>query len=243
MNDITNNVTINSAITSVSFHQLESSVCFATKFNSVIAIWESDYLDGGEDLLLWKKITISSTSPEGADIYFFTSNSDSQIDSSVWSGPYRNSEYTMSTLTKRYLKIRIVLIQKGELRYEYNYQTNPIGPYVDSITAQCVISGTASKFFTDVFDIGFNPKYILLTSETDIPEGAIVRYGVTNLDTTNTNYYQFFEKDKITKLNRLPVTGQKIKLYIEMSGTSGETITVHEFATMFSGTSQYLLNQ
>jgi len=243
MINITNNLILDPNITSVKFHQLDLTLTFATKIASVIAIWETDPLDGGEDLLAWKAAIFSAYKPENSDVYIFISNSSSSTSTDVWNGPYRNFDTALTSFTERYLKIRIVLIQKGELKYQYNYNVNPVGPYVDYLLVKCIVSGTSSKFFTKAFDIGFSPRYVALTAESDIPDGSIVRYGITNIDSTNLDYYQFVDNDKITKLIRLPVTGQKVKLYIEMSGNSGDPITIHEFAVMFSGNTQIPLNE
>jgi len=243
MDDITSQLTLDPNIQKVYFKQFQEPIFFATKIGTVVGIWTSDPLDGGTDLLMWKKATFSAFKPENSDVYIFISNTDTPTESYTWTGPFRNSETSLLTLSKRYFRVRAVLIQKGELKYQYNYQQMPVGPYIDSMSISCVISGSAAKFFTKTMELDFNAKYILLTSETDIPERSIIRYGVTNLDTVNLDYYQFFNVNDITKLNRLSVTGKKLKVYIEMSGNSGEPIIVHEFAVMFSGDDQIPTNQ
>ena len=243
MNDITSQLTLDSNIKKVYFEQFQTPIFFGNKIGTVIGIWDTDPLDGGTDLLVWQKAIFSAFKPDNSDVYIFISNTDTSTETPIWTGPFRNSETSVLSYSKRYFRIRVVLIQKGDLQYQYNYQEMPVGPYIESIKLSCVTSGSSAKFFTKTIEIGFNPKYILLTSETDIPEGSIIRYGVTNLDSINLDYYQFFDVNKITKLNRLPVTGEKLKIYIEMSGSSGEPIIVHEFAIMFSGDEQTTTNQ
>jgi len=243
MENITTSIDHDPTIQKVMFHALTETPFFSSKIGTVMGIWESKPIDGGDTLLAWKQILLLCTKPENSDIYIFVSNSDTTTETDSWIGPYRNNETSIITLTKRYLKIRCVLIQRGDPQYEYIYQQNPVGPIVNSILIQGVISGAAAKFYTSVIDIDFSPKYLLLTSQTDIPEGAIVRYGISSLDTTNSEKYQFITPNKIEKLNRLPVTGQKIKLFIEMSGGSGDPIVIHEFSVMFSGDKQIFVNK
>lgn len=234
MNDITSKVILPQVLTTASFHQMTVPIFGGSKLGSVIGIWESDIIDGTSTLLSWKQIVLSCTKPTNSDIYLFVSNQDTTTETQVWNGPYRNNLTSMLSFTKRYMKIRAILIQKGDLSYLYDYHS-PIGPSIDQITLKGVDSGTSSKFFTKAYEIGFSPVHILMTAETNIPDGSIVRFGATNIDTTDLSKYQFFNLNEITKLNKMPVTGQKIKLYIEMSGSSGESIVVDEFAIMFSG--------
>lgn len=243
MENITTLVNHDAAINQIQFHAFSESVFSSSKIGTVIGVWDSEILDGGETLLAWKKIILSCSKPENSDIYIFVSNSDNQTAIDSWVGPYRNNETSIISLLKRYLKIRCVMIQRGDPQHDYSYNQNIIGPSVDSILVQGVISGTSSKFYTSVIDIGFSPKYILITSEANIPDGAIVRYGVSSLDTTNSDKYQFVSTNKIEKLNKIPVTGRKIKLLIEMSGGSGDPIVIDEFAVMFSGDKQIFVNK
>ena len=131
----------------------------------------------------------------------------------------------------------------GEYTPGYQYTDN--GPLINSISLQCMTSQNSAKFFTKSFDLGFSPRHILVTSESDVPSGANIRYGVTNIDSTKEEMYQFFEPNTITELTQLPVTGQKIKILIEMSGSYGDPVVVHEFAVMFSDQNekQVLVNQ
>ena len=242
MQDITDKITVDPAITSVNYYQLTAPIFSGRRIGSVIGIWESDSIDGTSDLLSWKEIVLSCTKPTGSDVYVFVSNQATTTEDPVWRGPYRNDTTEILSFSEQYMKIRAVLIQTGEVPYVYGYQPN-LGPTIESITLKGISSGSASKFFTQAFNIGFNPQHILMTAETDIPSGSIVRFGVTNLDTINLEKYQFFDLHEITKLNRLPVTGEKIKIYIEMSGNSGDSIVIDEFAVMFSGEGQVEVNR
>ena len=243
MNDITQNIIIPNEIESISFIPCFTNIFSGIKFTSVIGIWESNFLDGSESFLTWKSISSSTTKYENSDIFFFISNSDELTTQPIWNGPFRNSEISLIDYTKRYIKIRCVLKQSGDPQNGYTYGNDPLSPLINSLYIKSIISGTASKFYTRTIDLGFIPQHILLTSETDIPEGCIIRYGISSIDTIKSKYYEFFDANKIVKLSKLPITGNKIKLFIEMSGNSGNPIVIHEISTMFSGNGQIFVNK
>jgi hypothetical protein len=226
----------NKNFSKINFLQLDHPIFSANKITKVFGIWESDFLDGEESIISWKKINFSSTKPDHSDIYVFVSNTDNKQNEQEWHGPYRNNETILTHFSRRYMKIRAVMTFSGE--YQPDYQYLSCGPTINSIDIQCVTSENTSKFFTRSFDIGFNPKYMLLTSETEVPPGGSIRYGVTNVDSTKNKFYQFFEPNKNIKLESLPITGNKIKVFIEMSGSAEDPVVVHEFAVMFSDRDQ-----
>ena len=82
----------------------------------------------------------------------------------------------------------------------------------------------------------------MFTDESDVPDGAIIRYGISSLDSTNIDDYQFIEKNKMEYLDQLSITGEKIKFLIEMSGGSNDEVVVHEFAAIFGGDENSKLN-
>lgn len=229
----------NGIFRSVVFKQLPYPVFSSHKIGSVFGIWESDYLDGESSLIAWKSITMSVVKPDGSDIYLFVANSTNSTDKPVWMGPYRNNETIITEFSKRYMKIRAVMLYSGE--YTPGYQYNVEGPVINSISLQCMTAQNSAKFYTKSFELGFSPKYILLTSEAEVPPGANIRYGITNLDSTKEDAYEFFEPNRVVELANMPVTGKKIKLLIEMSGSYGDPVIVHEFAVMFSDRDESLV--
>ena len=116
------------------------------------------------------------------------------------------------------------------------------GPRLSRAKPAAVTSQTAALFFTEAFETGFYPKSVVITAETDVPENSILRFAVTSLDSVDPDDYQFVELDKLTQLDQLSVTGTHVRFMIEMSGNSGESVVVHEFAAMFSGYGQAHLN-
>jgi len=76
---------------------------------------------------------------------------------------------------------------------------------------------------------------VVLTSESDVPVNSILRWGVANVDSVDLDDFQWVDENSMESLDLLAATGTKFKIVIEMSGSTGDVITVHEFAAMFGG--------
>ena len=226
---------------SVEFTHLGEEVFSTRKPAKMIGIWDSDVIDGTEYLLIWKEVEwIMSLQGTGDRVYVYIRTSDTEdMSESEWSGPISSS----ISETQRYIQIRIAICGTVGVDPQYpTYQGGKIGPTVDRLTLKATTSSTASLFFSKTFDIGFAPKSIVFTDESDVPDGAIIRYGISSLDSTNIDDYQFIEKNKMEYLDQLSITGEKIKFLIEMSGGSNDEVVVHEFAAIFGGDENSKLN-
>jgi hypothetical protein len=212
------------------------------KTAKAIGIWDSDVIDGTEYLLIWKALELSSTLQSNNDrVYtYIRSGSTSDLTDQLWEGPVSQS----ISKTSRFIQIRLVIVSTSPINAPYpTYQSDKIGPTIDRLTLKGTASSTADLFFSKTFDIGFAPKSIVLTHESDVPEGSILRFGVTSLDSVNLTDYQFIDANKAVNLDQLSVTGEKIKFVIEMSGNSNDEVVVHEFAAFFGGDENNRLNQ
>ncbi len=222
------------------FTHIGSNVFGTAKTVRMIGVWDSDVLDGTEDLLIWKAIEWTATLQDPKDrVYIYTRTGDTKNITGDWTGPVAK---TISE-TKRYIQIRIVILGTTPIQAQYpTYQSDKIGPTIDQLTIKGTTSSTASLFFTKTYNIGFAPKSIVLTHESDVPNGSVLRFGVTSLDSVNLNDYQFIDPNKSIELNQLSVTGKSIKFAIEMSGNSNDEVVVHEFAALFGGDENTQLN-
>jgi len=228
----------------VTFTNIGHEIYSAKKVTKVIGIWDSLVLDGTEYLLAWKNIEcMYSLNAEDERVYIYTRSSDSQdMEGIEWSGPNLNDMFNLDS-NSRYIQLRIVILATYAVPSPYQtYQTDMIGPTVSQLKITGITSATSSLFFTKTFELGFFPKSIVLTSESDVPENSILRFAVSSLDSTSSDDYQFIDQNKVVDLDQLAVTGSRIKIMIEMSGNSGTPVVVHEFATMFSGDGQKSLN-
>lgn len=229
------------SFTSVSFNHLGQEVFGVNRTDRMIGIWDSGILDGTDSLLLWKSIEwdASLQSPDDR-IYVYAKSSDSEDLSDVeWTGPVSS---TVSE-TGRYLQIRIVVLATTPVEAPYpSYYSDKIGPTISEMTVKATVSSNSSLFYSKTFDIGFAPKSIVLTDESEVPDGSVLRFGVTSLDSVNLEDYQFIDSNRAVDLDELSVTGEKIKFVIEMSGNSNDEVVVHEFAAIFGGDENKKIN-
>lgn len=233
------------SFSAATFNHLGYEVFSGQLVKRVVGIWDSKPLDGTEYLLTWKEIAYTANLNDSDErIYVYTrSGSASDLDDVEWSDPSLNDSTELED-TGRYLQIRIVIVgTKAVPNPYYGYTPSSIGPTISRMTVKGVTSVSASLFYTKAFELEFAPQSIVLTKEADVPDGSLLRFGVTSLDSVDLDDYQFIDTESVVELDELAVTGTKIKFVIEMSGNSGTPVTVHEFAAMFSGDGQKKLNQ
>jgi hypothetical protein len=225
-----------------SFQYLGMPVYAAKTPRQVIGIWDSGVIDGTEYLLTWREAILSAiySGPDDRVYLFSRTGPSADLSAVAWSAPGASLSLAVPS-SDRYLQIRIVVVATTLSPYP-SYQFQSVGPTVERLTVKGVTSQSSSLFFTEAFSIGFYPKSIVVTAETDVPENSILRFAVTSLDSVDSADYQFVELDTLTQLDQLSVTGTHFRLMIEMSGNSGESVVVHEFAAMFSGYGQSHLN-
>ena len=226
------------------FHHLGISAFSASTVRTIMGIWDSETLDGTENLLNWTAIEYEATKNAASDrIYiYWRKGATTDLSSVEWSNPSLN-ETTELTGSERYLQVRIVIVAHVLAPTPYPTYGDGTGPTMQQLTVKGITNISSSLFFTKTYELGFYPKSVVATAEADIPDGTVLRIGVTSLDSTNLDDYQFVETNSLTELDRLSVTGTKFKLVLEMSGDSGNTIVVHELAAMFSGEGQLKLNE
>jgi len=228
-------------VTSAVFQHLGYQPYAASKKDMLYAVWDSAILDGGTGLVSWASFSYSLTRNSEYDkVYVYVKTSDSQeMSGEKWSTPFVNEGGSIMS-SKRYLAMRIVM--RSPVTSAYNYHGTTLGPVVSDMEISSIVSDTAALFFTKTFELGFYPKSIVTTVSADVPEGATLDIGATSLDSITAEDYQFFSPNTIVDLDRLSITGKKIKLMLRMSGSGTSEVVVHEFAAMFSGDDQTRLS-
>ena len=223
------------------FHDLGMSVWSAKIPRTVIGIWDSTVMDGTEYMLSWRDATIVASLGTGEKVLIFCrTGATSGLSGTEWTGPSEDGVLEIDS-PNRYVQIRLVVVGKIASIYP-SYGGQAIGPTVSSLTVRGIASSGAALFFTKTFELGFCPEQIVLTKEADVPDGIILRFGVTSRDTVDLSEYQFIDAEKLVTLDQLAVTGTQIRFVIEMAGSSGDPVVVHEFAAMFSGRNHLPLN-
>lgn len=224
-------------ITSAVFTHMGQPIWGGVIPRTVVGIWDSGVMDGGSALLGWRDVSYTATKHDGEYIVTYARSGDTEDLSDVsWGDPSLNAETDISTHSGRYLQIRLVLVARVYVPVYYTYTAEDSGgPVIEEMLITGVTSETSSLFFTKAFEIGFTPVSVVLTSESDVPVNSVLRWGVTNVNSVDLDDYQWIDENAVESLDLLAATGTKFKLAIEMSGSTGDVITVHEFAAMFGG--------
>ena len=229
--------TTEAAITSATFTHIGEPIWDGVIPRTVIGIWDSGILDGSEYLLGWREVSYTATKHDSEYVVMYARSGNTDDLSNVsWGNPSLNPETDVSAHTGRYLQIRLVLVAKVYIPVYYTYGAEASGgPVISEMLITGVTSETASLFFTETFELGFTPVSVVLTSESDVPVNSVLKWGVTNTDSVDLTDYQWIDENSVEGLELLAATGTNFKIVIEMSGSTGDVITVHEFAAMFGG--------
>ncbi len=174
-----------------------------------------------ENFISWENLVIDySNASDINNIWVFFRSFDSDMDRVVWRGPFKDKEYDVSFLSGKYFQIMAVIGSETT---------------INSIYLSFLSSRNSSFFYSTAFNIGFQPKHLVLTYNGDVSENSIVRFAVSGEDTTNLSEYQFVTPDKIQELSKIGIFSDKIKIMMEIAGDSGVSVTIHEIAAIFSG--------
>ena len=232
------------SIETVDFDYLGKKVYSAEKVERLFGVFVSQPIMGDSSLVSWKELSTVAQKPEGTDIFIYLKSASTEegLDTATWTGPYLNSINNISNIKDQWLQFVVVLVNEGDTTYNYDHIEVATTPILQSLELSYFSSDSAIKFYTRAFDLGFVPKHVLLTYNGDISSDAVVRFAVSGFNSTDSNDYQYIDPNKIEELSDLSLLSNKIKVMIEMIGESGVTLTIHEFALMFSGDEQLRLN-
>lgn len=225
------------AIKRVRYDYMRNKVYSADKVQKMYGVFVSNLIDGDASLVTWDEMSFLLEKHQGMDVkVYLRANAEKDLVSdSIWSGPYLNSDNNISSIKDRFIQFMVVLSSEE--------QTGIItSPSFKKMRLSYFSSANAVRFYTKTFNLDFVPKHILLTYNAEIPEDSILRFAVTGFDTVDLNEYQYIEPNKIENLSSLSLLSKKFKAMVEMFGHSGVPIKVNEFALMFSGSANELLN-
>lgn len=208
----------------ISFSYLGKKIYSASTVDKIIGVFTSDIIAAPSNFIRWDNIEWSGTTTDFNIAFFVRDGITSDIYLSPWKGPFYDNNFNISSLTGQYLQFMIVLVADQS-----------VNPLVDSVDIKFISSQDSVKFYTKLFNLGFSPKNILLTYNSDDTTDSVVRFAVAAQDTTNTSKYQFIEPGKITDLVNLSPLASGIKLMIDISGNSGIPVKIHEVAFVVGG--------
>ncbi len=232
-------------VTSVTFNYLGEKVYSAKKIDRILGIFMSQPIWGEETLVSWKEASWIAQRFEGMDIFVYirTATTEAGLLTSQWNGPYLNSVNDISVCKDRFLQFMVVLVNDGVKNPNCQYLVAYDSPIFSSISLTYLASSNASKFFTRSYNLGFAPKHVLLTYNGEISTDSIVRFAISGLDSVNSSDYQYIDPNKIEELSELSTLSNQIKVMIEMISDKTVPVVIEEFALIFSGDKQLMLNE
>ena len=232
-NNIVSNTTLN-GIDSVSYTYLGEKVYAAQKLERIYGIFLSNTVQASDSFLKWKEVTIVGTQDSSSQIYFLLRTStDGNFDESEWIGPFYNATTNISTIKGGYMQFMVVLRSDS---------TSSSIPKVDEVILSYYSSESSVKFFTQAFNIGFQPEHILLTYNAAESDDTIIRFAVSGVDSVDLSNYQYIDPNKIEEL-ALTYNSDKLKIMAEIIGSSESQVVLNEFAVTFSGDVAYRANK
>ena len=224
-------------VSEVTYDNLGEKVYAAKKIEKLVGVWVSQPVWGRSDLLTWQELTIEWQKILNTDIYIYVKSGStiSNLSNSDWSGTYLNTTNDISDFKDRYLQFALVLVNnrvEDPITYGYNTTTFPL---VSSVNITYLSSQSTVRFFSKTFEVGFRPERALLTYNGTIPTDTIVKFALTNKQSVNPSDYQYIDYNKIEELASLSVVSDKMKIMMEMIGSSDIPIIVDEISVTFSG--------
>ena len=232
-------------VSSVNFNYFGEKIYAAKKIESIVGVFVSQPIWGEDTLVSWEEASWVAQKFEGMDVYVYIRSSSSIADLLLgdWVGPYLNTVNDISVNVGRFLQFMIVLINNGVKNTNYQYLTAYDSPIFSDMSLTYLSSSNAAKFFTRSYNLGFIPKHILLTYNGEVPVNSVLRFAVSGFDSVNSSDYQYIDPNKIEELSELSTLSNQIKVMIEMTSDKTIPIVINEFALMFSGDNQLMLNE
>ena len=163
----------------------------ADEIDEEIGIYLSEVLNGSNDLVSWKTITWSATTPSGTSV-------DLQIRHGVTEAATLVAEWSADLIkgTDELVNITHITDQYFQFRAILKSQTRDVSPSLTSVVLRNLTT-QASHFFTTNFVVPSRPIKGLLTSNTFIPVSADIVFGINLQNSTDFGDYQIIEPNRL----------------------------------------------
>jgi len=237
---IIGDVKINGEWYGIFYYPEGETVFSATRIQRLSAVYDTNSIDAGGDLISWKELSWTETLPADTKIFFYvkTASSRTGLDSVDWQGPFRNgSGEDISSYSGRYMQIRVILIVE-----EVGIDETAVSPKVSDMQATAYIEGDEERFFSKTYELGFKPQHMLLSYNSTSSDDTLLQFAVTGKESVSTSDYQFITPNTIVELDQISDTSTSLKVLIRGLGSEEVPFEVDEFAVLFSGQGQYKLN-
>ena len=224
-----------SGLTSIYFDYYGNYVYGANQVGRLIGIFRSNIIYSDEKFIRWKSLILNTRKFDNTDVYIYIRSSDTAdgINYMSWEGPFINHDNDISDYDGKYLQFMAVLINNGVPNQPVYYGTSGY-PIIDSIQVSFLSYQNAVYFFSKDFDVGFSPQQFFLTYNATMDNDSLLRFYLNPYGTNNLNDYKIINANKINDFRDISDLSNRMKLMVEMIGTSGVPIQLHEFSLMFS---------
>lgn len=240
---INNNKVIETQITgiaSISYNYLGDKIYSASQYEKIYGVFVSSEIDAGINFLKWNQISWDSITDEFSKLYLFVKSSDTKggLMHSSWSNVILSSPADISQFKGRYIQFMVLIKIDND-----NFSV----PKVEKVNLSYFSKESSVKFFTKTFNLGFAPKHVLLTYNSNIDnienDDVAIRFAISGEDSVDTSKYQYINPNKIEKLSDIPKTSKNIKVMLEIFSSSEAQVIVNEFGLMFSGEDPLRINK
>ncbi len=156
-----------------------------------VGIFESEILNGSNDLVSWQSISWESIEPDGTSVNVQVRSgiTEDDITDSDWSANVVtgvNGEASLEHITDQYLQFKVILTST----------IRDLSPSLSSVTIRNLTS-QSSHFFTTNFVLPSRPIKGLLTSKTYMPVSSDVVFGINTKNSTDFGDYQIIEPNRL----------------------------------------------
>lgn len=205
----------------------------AERIQRSVAVFDSRPIVMSSDVASWKKLSWTSTVPEGTKLYAYvrTAATDDLLRLASWKGPLLNGELgeDISSQSGRILQFRMAMYSA----YDPSTETL-LTPVIETVLASCYVRGAAQKFYTTATSLGFSPTHVLLTYNGSVPTDTIIRFAVSTKDSIDPSDYKIIDPNTVVGIEEIS-RNSFLKIAVSAIGNTEVPFVVDEFAIAVGG--------
>lgn len=207
-------------------------VLSAERIQRAVAVFESRPITAYSEVTSWKELSWSSSVPSGTQLYLYVRSAPTEeaLATAKWLGPLLNGiGESISSETGKILQFKLAMYSA------YDAAGSVLKtPVISAVKASCYVKGASQEFYTTAMSLGFIPKHVLLTYNGTVPEGSLVKFAVSTVDSTNAKDYKMVDPNTVVGLEEVGKS-TFLKVAIFAVGNTEVPFIVDEFAVSVGG--------
>jgi hypothetical protein len=209
------------------FNGYKDKIYSAIYYESLYGIFTSEILEAKSDIIRWNNISFQVELDDFSSIYLFVASSDTktQFSKKEWEEIPINKTKNISHLKGKYLQFMIIV------KCDINFG---IIPLIKNINLSYFSKDQSVRFFTKSFMLKNKPEHVILTYNAEKNDDSIINFAISGEEFPSIKSYQYIEPNKVNYLDEISKKSNRIKVMVEIVGTSEMQIKLHEFSLMFS---------